>query len=332
MKNSKFLLLAAVLIGAVELAGWRVLFPDSFQTTFDPVTRDDVVVPYQVLLGELECGEQQRQFVTITNNKRRPICLEAPRSECGCIQFEYETGITIEPGESQRIAFDYEAPLKPGFYEKDVLLKFASMKNSWKIPVSCKVDADAWVLPGKLDLLLDEGQSTKRAALHLAEAKTIGRISCSHPDLIQAIPNNRSTSAKVHPFRIDVAASQAGEASISFHDRVNDEIVKTIPVSWRKPKVIECLPKLVVWHPTQTQWSSNKKYEITILRESATAEVEVAEQVAWVKVTNKEVVSDREVRFTVAALKNAMPKTFKGSIVEVTDKVSGQSSFLHCRI
>ena len=329
MKNSKFLLVAAIVIGAAELIGWKVLFPQSFRATFDPVTRDEVGVSDQILLGNLECGEKQRKFVTVTNNKHRPIRLERPRSECGCIQFDYDDGITILPGASERIAFDYEAPMKPGDYEKDVLLKFASTNNSWRIPVSCTVASDAWVQPGKLDLLLGDGQhSTKRAVLHLANAKSIGRIVSSHPDLVKATASNDSASAKVHPFQVEVKATRGGQASISFHDRKTDALVKTIPVSWREPRTIECCPKLVVWHPKR----ASKKYEIKILRESKASEVDVAEKVAWVKVLDKEVVSDREVRFSVVALKNAMPKNFKGSIVQVTDKDSGQSSFLRCRI
>lgn len=329
MKNSKLLLVSAVLIAAVEIVGWKMFFPESFQTTFDPVTPEAVDVPRQVLLGKLECGENKRKFVTITNNKHRPICLERPQSECGCIRFDFQDEITIAPGASERIAFNYEAPLKPGAYEKDVLLKFASTEHSWRIPVCCTVASDAWVQPGRLDLLLgDDNKASKRAVLHLADSKSIGRITSSHPDRVRITPVTQSAAARVHPFQVEVVAPQGGEASISFHDRETDQVLKTVPVSWREPRVIECCPKFVVWHPKQ----GSEKYEITIIRESKAADIDVAEKVAWVKVTNKKVVSDREVRFSVAALKSDMPKNFKGNIVQVTDKNSGQSSFLKCRI
>ncbi len=311
----------------VEVLIWKIHEPVSFARQFDPVHREDIhFEPSEFDLGNVTPNERQSLAVTVTNLKNRAIVFQQPQSSCGCIRFKLDGPLELAPNETTVLNLDYKAPRAPGEISKNILLRVASANSTWRIPFKCKVVADAWSDPQDLELVTNNNTATENGLLHFTKSNSIGFVICSDPEIMDV--QLGTPSSKTQSFDITVR-SDFGEGYVAFLD-TNANHVLTVPVTWRTPRWMECCPARVTLEPGL---SHNESYEIVVLRDSQKTQVPSIESlVPWLNVDRQWSVSEKVERFIIEVDAKAMPKSFQGPIVAVSDSNSGQSVELEGKI
>ena len=162
--------------------------------------------------------------------------------------------------------------------------------------------------------------------MHFTKSNSIGFVICSDPEIMDV--QLGTPSSKTQSFDITVR-SDFGEGYVAFLD-TNANHVLTVPVTWRTPRWMECCPARVTLEPGL---SHNESYEIVVLRDSQKTQVPSIESlVPWLNVDRQWSVSEKVERFIIEVDAKAMPKSFQGPIVAVSDSNSGQSVELEGKI
>lgn len=326
MYSTQLYLFAAVLIAAAELVIWNGFSPKTFQTTFDPVQQDDISIePQEIEFGNLALMERQTRIVRITNNKRRAIQLSQPRATCGCVRFDLEEPVSIQPGETAEIEFELVAPGVPGPISKDLLFEFATAKEPFRIPVRAQAIASSWADPPRHRLT--SGQ-VDRGLIHLPSSKRIADVIISDPENVTVTLGHATSTTQA--YRIEVTGQQAGEGYVAWMSEEED-CLATVDVSWKPPMVLVCQPKRVILDPGATELATT--CDITVLSDPEhVAEVKAEPLVPWARVVSQEKCSSRTMKIKIELDRKKTPHRFQGDVLRVYDAQSEHATTFRVHI
>lgn len=328
MHAQQLFLIAVVCLGMAELTIWKGIYPESFGRTFDEVQRDDVLVsPAEIDLGDVAIGETRKIGVQVTNRKKRSIQLRQPESSCGCIRFTLDHPLEVGPGETVELAISYTAPKVPKDISKNVLLRVATAKSAWRIPLKGRVVAESWASPPKHIMTKDEKQF---GTIHFAAHREVADLIISDPDQIKVTLGSPSANGQTYRVQLTSQTEEEGEGYVAFLDAA-ENCLATVPIVWRPPGVIACNPNLVVLDPDAK--NSTEEWNVVVLRNAdKTDEPAVDVLVPWVKIRSQTYVSEDVLKLSVEVNRKRTPENFDGPIVRITDKRSGQCAELKGRI
>lgn len=326
MYSTQLCLSAAILIAAAELVIWNGFSPETFQSTFDPVQRDDVSIePQEIDFGNLALVERQTQSVRITNNKRRAIQLRQPRATCGCVRFALDEPLSIPPGETAAIEFDLVAPGVPGPISKDLLLQFSTADGPFRIPVRANAIASSWADPPHHRLTLGQVNS---GLIHLPTSKQVADVIVSHPEHVH-VTLGRAT-ATTQAYRVEVTGHEAGEGYIAWMSE-EEECLATVNVHWDLPMVLVCQPKRVILDPVASERTST--CEVTVLNDpEQVAELKMETMVPWARVVSKEKRSARTMKIKIELDRTKSPHRFRGDVLRIYDAQSEHATTFRVHI
>lgn len=321
MFSPRVMLVSTLLLAVMELTIWRVAYPDSFNRSFDPVSRGDLLLsPATIDLGELALRESRVLTIEVTNRKDRTVRLEPPLSTCGCLRFDLPEAVDLNPGETRELSVSYDAPAFPGDVRKSVVMRVASAVSDWKIPIQGRVVAEAWPSPVNQVVVLSEREGTAEGVIRFSTGHEVGHVLCSD-DSVMAVEFGRSTT-NLQTYKLTVKSGQGGEGFVSFLDRQSGTELANVPVRWRLPETMVCYPPTVVWDPARSDLSPAR---VIVLRDAdETGELDIVASVPWVRVVAAEHSKGEVVRFAVEPVTERMPATFDGPVVRVVD-ASGRS-------
>lgn len=234
----------------VELIVWRVISPVSFNSMFDTVERNDVVIePAEIELGSLQKGEIRQVIVRVTNNKGRAITLREPAASCGCIHFPMDQAVVLQPKETRELSLDFVAPQFPGLVRQSVQLRVVTASSSWQIPLAGKVTANSCARPQ--EQVTWAGDSV-RGTIYFPAGQRIDHLIVSHPKHIKVTleePSHVRQSYEIH-----VEDVEGGSGYVAFMDP-EYRCLATVPVHWKTPNELTSDP-----HTAPTELASQRKH------------------------------------------------------------------------
>lgn len=207
-----------------------------------PVATSSLDVAPSVDFGELRPAEKRSHDVSVQNLAWRPIHLQSPKVDCGCLTID-EFPTELAAYESARGRISIIAPTVGGEFSRNLLVTPKGDEGPvWNIRATGTVIAKVWSEPNQVEFNWEHPTEAAEIRLRSAKGFHIDRAVPSSSSLIEVLDSTRQDGELEIRVRLNVQSSDlplAGDSSLDvFLDSDQDRPSLRVPIRWAPiPKI-----------------------------------------------------------------------------------------------